>query len=273
MRFLVLPMPKTLVILLISIVKYITSFFQSNKKVHFDRETVLTAILYFISYYTFLKSAEHIGIIILAICTPIRVVFTFLLSKLFYSRKYTLLEYIALMMVFTGFAIASIKEGTSNTNTNLNYLLILLFGNLCNSLSCILFDKKIKCKNISYWNYMYTYSFLSLLIAITGFSMEYLNTDSNFIGYLSEPVLYFSVAAQTVEMFLIAYLSFQITPLERGLNHIVCAISITILTNLLFDKIPTTYKLIACGFTYLGLLIFKFKSIKGFLERRRPGVK
>ncbi|ELQ76245.1 putative transporter [Trachipleistophora hominis] len=171
-------------------------------------------------------------------------------------------------MIIIGFSVCNIKDNMSEKCTNVKYLLLLLFGNFCNSVSCIFFDRKIKQKNVNYWEYMYTYTFLNLLISSTELVLEYSLSSYDFAAYLRNKEFYLNVVAQTLETFLIAYVSFQLTPLQRGLNHIVCAVSITILTNVFFETSPGIYQVLACIFTYAGLVMFELKSLKRIITRQ-----
>lgn len=268
MKFVKQKVPKALILFAHSLLKYPVTFFLAKKRRHFDRRIIVVVVLYSISTYIFLLSAEHISVVTLAICTPTRIIFTFILSKFFYAKKYTFLQHLALVMIIIGFSIANLRNNTSEKVTNVKYLLFLLFGNFCNSVSCIFFDRTIKQKNMNYWEYMYTYTFLNLLISTMELMLEYSFSSYDFAPYLRNKEFYLNVLAQTAETFLIAYISFQLTPLQRGLNHIVCAVTITILTNVLFETSPSAHSVLACILTYVGLIMFELKSLKKIIKKQ-----
>lgn len=267
MKLLKKRIPKTSIMFAHALLKYIVSFSFTDRKKHFDPKVIVVVILYSVSVYIFSLSAEHISILILAICSPTRLIFTFLLSKFLYSKKYTVTEHFALLIIVIGFAVANIKEKAKNLQINIKFIMLLLFGNFCNSAGCVFFDKKIKQDSMDYWSYMYTYNFLCLCISFVEMMVECYFSSYDFLFYLHLKEFYAIVVAQTIETFLIAYISFKLTPLQKGVNHIVCALSITIITNIMFEDRPSPFKILAIAITYLGCILFESKSIRKIVFR------
>lgn len=258
--------PKTLIMLLDCIFKFLISIYMAKKKVHFNLSVFLIVILHTFSKYAFLLCAENLSIVLLAILTPMRLIFTFLLCKIFQKKKYNFLEYIALILVLSGFIITSLKNKDHNikVKTSKKYMLIILSlaGNFCNSFSVIIFDQKIRIKKIHFWNYMYIYSFLSLVTTVVEMIFEIFLSNYEFIIHLKNFSIYINTIFYVIESFMATILSFMLAPIQRGFFSVMIVVSVTIVSNFIYEHRPNLQNILAVILTYSGVGMFELKNIR-----------
>lgn len=254
------PIPKTLMISFNLILKLIISFFFADKRVYFDINIGIVSLLFSINKYLLLKSSEHLSIILLAVLSPLKLIFVLIFSRIIYKKRLNIVQYMAVSLIIVGNCFGQLHEKIKQNKNNIIYIFCSIIASFFGAIAMMFFDRKIRKKNVKFWNYMYTYTFMSLIVTLFQLPLEIKMSSYEFLVHLKNYRFYLNISLSVVETFLSTLLVFRISPLEKGLIGNLIIVSSSFLSNLFYKEKLSVIGTIACFITYSGILIFEYET-------------
>lgn len=242
--------------------KLIVSFFFAKKRIYFEPYILLISFLLTVNKYLLMKAYEHLEIMLLAVLAPIKIIFILLFYLIFFKKKYTILQYIAIFGIIFGNFLIQFKTRNNKTDINLIYIFCSILANLIAASAMIIFDRKIREKKMGYWNYMYNYTLIGLIIIFFELILEFKISNYHFLPHLKNWKFSANILMSVAETFLTTYLVFNLTPLERGINANFIIVSNTFISNLVYKEILTAIHVSAVLITYAAIVLFEIENHK-----------
>lgn len=255
-------MPKTLFLLFDSLCKLVISFFLAKNRRHFDIDVCYIATLFSLNKFLFYKCAEHLNIIVLAVLSPMKLIFVLLFSRMFYKKSFSLIQYFAIGCILMGNCIIQWSDQYKKSDIHFFYIFLSIFSNFLGAIAMILFDQKIRKKKRNFWDYLYTFSFLSSIISCFEMIFEVKLTKYDFLVHLREWRFILTIFVGVGETFLNTFLMFTLFPLEKGLISNLIIVSVTFLCNWFYKEILSKISVLACFITYFGIILFEHEKNK-----------
>ncbi|KRH92568.1 putative transporter [Pseudoloma neurophilia] len=256
------PIPKSLFLLFDSLLKFLVAFFMAKKRKYFNINIFLIATLFNLNKFAFMKSAEELNIMTLSVLAPVKLIFILLFSR-YYDRKFfSLSQYLSIGCIIAGNFLIQYSGQKSNKSNHIFYICVSIIGNFLGAAAMILFDKKIRRKAFDFWDYMFTFSFLSIIAACGEMMFESGFTKYNFLIHLKTFQFYLAIGVGVSETFLNTLLMFVLLPLEKVLVSNLIIVSVTFLSNWFFKEELTKISVLSLFITYLGICIFEYESYK-----------
>lgn len=260
-----LNVPKSLVILIDALFKLLISSIFAKNYLIFDKKILICNFCFTISNWMYYKTTEKLDIFLLTALAPMKIIFIYLLLKFIEKKKYSIREYFGLFLIFIGFLLTNFFKEKNKIKIENHYLYIFhsIFGNFCGAFGLIYFNKKIRKKNIYFWNYIFTYNLQNIFVSFIQLFFEYcFSKNYNSIFYLKNKKFYLNSIIRVSETFASTFLSFQLSALKKMYSFVIIVISVSILYNLLNEDSINKGYLFAGFLAYLGLFICESKNLK-----------
>lgn len=256
------PIPKSLFLFCDAMLKFVISFFFAKERVYLDLDICFVSILFNLNRFLFLKSSEHLNILLLAVLAPMKLIFVIIFSRIIYKKHLNPVQYISICIIILGNCLIQLQEKNKKSTNEIIYILYSIIGNLFGAIAMIFFDKRIRKKNKGFWNYLYTFSFLSLIVACIKIPLEMKLSDYEFLIHLKNYRFFLNISSSVGETFLNTLLVFSISPLKKGLLGNLIIVSDSFLSNLFYEEKMSKISALACFITYSGILIFEYETHK-----------
>lgn len=254
--------PKSLFLLFDSAVKFVISLFFVEKKKYFNMSILIAAILFNINKFLFIKSFENLSLVLLSVLSPIKLFFVIALLRLFYDENLNVPQYISMFCIMLGNCIVQLDNEQKDRENKIFYILCSIIGNFFGAVGVVYFDKKIRARGMRFWDYMYTYTLLSLFLSVFYVPFEYIFTDYEFSIHLQNTKFYFNIAFGVCETLLNTFIVFSLRSLEKSLASNIINVSVAILSNYFYNEKITKNGIIALVLTYVGVFVFEYYKKK-----------
>lgn len=262
--------PRCVISFVPSVLKYLCALAYANTRVYYDRRVVFTSFPIFVSSLIYLIAYKGVSAVTMAINAPSRILFTYVITRLLYDKVYGWDKIAGMLTISMGILISN-SDLSAHASDEMVCVLLFLFGNFLNAVGLIYFDRQLRHHIVHFWDYMYTYSFTLLIFNILLFPIELLYLkEKNVFVYLNDIGLQISFITHTIEMIAYAYISIELDPLQRNFLSIAIKITTTVVNTLIFKDERRITKFISCSLTYLGILIYENKALKGVLVKKSP---
>lgn len=198
--------------------------------------------------------------ITVSLLEPSRIIFAVILSFFIIKKRYTILQNISILLIFIGISFSTIFKESNDTKIDQFFFIFLcIFGAFLNGLTSVSFLKFFPKNSINYWTYIFTFSFNSLILYISGFIYEFKTKKINFEEYKKLKILILPFTT-CFEYLGYRYIGFFICPVQKNLILIIIQATIPIFYNLFFKNEINFLVLVSTFFVYFGTFLFEYQN-------------
>lgn len=242
-----------LIILMQNMLKMATSSILSTQKKPLDMNISVVALFFFISSICFTDAVKYLNLFVISTCMQTKLIFIFILSNIFIEKSCKASQITGVVLIIVTNIISNYKLYSTEKSFS-PYVLVVIFGNFLSASAYIVFERRIKKMISSYWNYIFTFTFNSIVFNLI--SMLF-NKDDKSIRLFD---LIF-VVTSTVNAVCLTKLSLHTKPMQYILFSIMINISITFLYQSIFEKKINLCQFVCCLLTYFGVFIHEWHRI------------
>lgn len=270
--------------------RFIVFSFYSKSEIKCRRTKIrifILAVLYELQSFFRCYAGTRISPIMTMISLQIKIPFTCILSIIFLKKKYTILQIIGLIIIFSTIFNACFKKVHTIYPSNPIYFISALLGNICSEIANVYFNSKIIESITDFCSYIYQFSYTAFCISCFTTSIEMYYQKVYIDNHFVSSTFYLMALGCGGITITFSYISLKIDPQKRllvitlfsSLSTLIYQHRVLIwyyLKSLVFRHLERDFDgeieindIVALSFTVLGIAIYEHKNLYFLFKKNR----
>lgn len=253
-------------------IKTVISYFLHKKKYKNYKKVIIIVFFFQCQTYLLYKYSKLLSPLYSAVCTQSKFIFLCILSVIILKRKYDVLQYLGLAIIF--YATIHGSNVWSKDNKGDGGMAVYIaagftmlsgfFGGFGN----VFFEKYVRKEIYDFFGYQFVYEVISTLLSFVFLCLELYKRDIDLKANFKDYNLYLIVVIMIYGSTLISYASTKICPVKRTI--------LTVMTGFLGSYCVQMWRkedikmntIVALILVIIGIIVYEHKNIRIMFTRR-----